>query len=428
MLDSNQILKLLPNIDCGLCNNPSCASLARKISRNRQEIGDCPLVKKDNLKRVSQLVRDSEPVKSGSSKNMEEYYEDEIIEIQPCAEYGRVTLEAHLIRPENSIFDLFDSCDMCQSFSNISSLENVKCSLEMGYGLAEKDERRIHVFKTGKIMIRRATDRADAFRTLKLVSYSLGPSIICSCGNTLADCLGGGCTDCSEDLNSGLSWLFSNFKPGVKPVSELFSSIIEKINLNQENGRSAGSAGNIPEAKSDKINDDMHHFRLAWSSLNRSLEHFKIIDDLVKNNEFGEFESHRDSLIEELREITKYCNEHLVFDLDLPPRTESLVILGICRNLRRLIDSYISLTEFDFGVDWMDRYNIASSFIFKGFSAFISCDEKSAASIEIESKGFLDKLQSEMVSENFPMEKVYLYKIAKNGYFISRMIRMPVTV
>ncbi|UCH90204.1 MAG: hypothetical protein JSV49_06085 [Thermoplasmata archaeon] len=413
MIESTQILKLLPNIDCGLCSNPSCATLARKISRNTQDAKDCPLVRKDNLKRINQLIGDSEPDQMKNQHDSNEYYDEEIVEIQPCAEYGRVTLEAHLPRPENSAFDLFDSCEMCLSFNNIQSLTNVKCSLEMGYGLAQSEERRIHVFKTGKIMIRRAKDRTDAVNTLKLISYSLGPSIICSCGNSLTDCLSGGCEECCTDIGYGLKWLYSSHEYTMTPAAELLRSRFESFK---------GKSPKQPEK------NQLHIFKEAWDRLKSTINTLEELDKLIKANKFGEIETYRENLYDDIKEISKSSNEYLISDLEIKPPAEALLFLGICRNLRRIVDGFLSLKDSQNNEEVQKLYPAVSSIVIDGLRSFISCDEKQAAKVEDDFSEFSNKLRSELEAQNYPVEMVNLYKLAINGTYTARILNIKVPV
>jgi ArsR family metal-binding transcriptional regulator len=418
MLDANQILKLLPNIDCGLCRNPSCATLARKISRDIQAVEECPLITPENQNRIHQLIDSNIPKPENKTESVNGYYDEEILEITPCAEYGRVTLEAHLTRPNNSVFDLFDSCDMCLSFSNIKSLENVKCSLEMGYGLAEKDDRRIHVFKTGKIMIRRAMDRTDAMNTMKLITSSLGPSIICSCGNSLADCLSGGCEDCYSSIDDGQRWLFGSHEYSVKPAGELLKPIFEHFKVHQDKSE-------IPPYGKE---EDMKLLALAWQTLNRLTQNLVALDSFVKANKFEELESYRDTLYENLREVSKYSNQLLVKELDHKPNTEALIFLGLIKNLRRIIDAFLSFKDKPKTPDWSQFYPVASSILFDGIKSFYFNDDTLAEAVRENFNKNVSNWQEVLKAKNYPLDLVNLYKIAINGYNISRIMKIPVAV
>ncbi|UCD92296.1 MAG: hypothetical protein JSV43_08805, partial [Methanobacteriota archaeon] len=121
-------------------------------------------------------------------------------QIHPCTEEGYVTIEAKLYlgspfgRPGE---DFFDTKQMCSSLRRISFLDSLRCSEEMGYALAEWEGKRIHVFKGGKIIIRRAEDEEDARKTLDIIGRTLWGTIPCSCGKPLIYCSSGACSECS---------------------------------------------------------------------------------------------------------------------------------------------------------------------------------------------------------------------------------------
>jgi hypothetical protein len=410
MLDSNQILKLLPNLDCGLCSNPSCATLSRKISRQVQKVEDCPLMTKDNTKRVQKLLESAEPEPQMTKFETNEYYDEEIIEIQPCAEYGRVTLEAHLPRPQESMFDLFDSCDMCLSFSDIKSLTNVKCSLDMGYGLAQSDERRIHVFKTGKIMIRRAKDRADAVSTLKLISYSLGPAIICSCGNSLADCLSGGCVDCTKNVGSGLKWLFSSFEYTEKSTAEILKPVFGRYSELIDDSLESENLDSIIDGLTLQSPEDKILLK-AYVSLKILIRNLEKLDKILVENKKADFESLRDPLYDNLRDISKYSNEYLVNDLESKPSSEALILLGLCRNLRRMVDGFLSLKDPIKDEDVNGAYSEIRSMIFTSLNAFINCDATGAGAVEDEFVDFQLRWQDKLKKNSYPHDIEYDFAV-----------------
>ncbi|MFX0199956.1 MAG: (Fe-S)-binding protein, partial [Candidatus Hodarchaeota archaeon] len=196
-----ELFRLLPQFDCGACGNPVCITLSRRIAVGWQKPNDCRYISKTNLKRIHELL--DEGIDIGPKEDIPIGH---IIEIQPCAHYGKVTLEAQLSRPTNSIFDVFDSCEMCTSLGNAGLLKNVKCSLELGYSLAEYRETRIHLSKSGKVVMRHAQDRALAIETIEVIKRCLWGAVVCSCGNPAVECLAYGCTAHQSELCNCLAW------------------------------------------------------------------------------------------------------------------------------------------------------------------------------------------------------------------------------
>jgi len=149
---------------------------------------------------------------------MDEKGED-IVEVHPCTENGLVTLEAKINLAnlfESSSEELIDPLRMCSSLRFAEFAEDLKCSEEMGYALSEWKGKRIHIFKSGKVIIRRADDKEDATRTLKLVARALWSSIKCECSNPLIFCTSGACDYCSKKI----------CRPQAKPPFERVHSFV----------------------------------------------------------------------------------------------------------------------------------------------------------------------------------------------------------
>jgi hypothetical protein len=117
----------------------------------------------------------------------------DIIEIQPCTEEGLVTLEAKLGGKTEAEF--FDAQLLCRYINATPLFTKQRCSAEMGYGVAERNGRNVHAFKTGKVIVRRAEGREMALEHLRLISRSLWPALKVRGGSALVDCLAseGGC-------------------------------------------------------------------------------------------------------------------------------------------------------------------------------------------------------------------------------------------
>jgi hypothetical protein len=111
----------------------------------------------------------------------------DIIEIQPCTEEGLVTLEAKLGGKEER--EMLDPVILCRCLNASPVFDRPRCSAEMGYGMLEKDGRKIHAFKTGKVIIRRAEGREQALGHLRLVSRTIWPAMRIGGGEALVACL-----------------------------------------------------------------------------------------------------------------------------------------------------------------------------------------------------------------------------------------------
>lgn len=119
----------------------------------------------------------------------------EKIEIQPCTEEGMVTLEAKLGREDK---DYFEPGEMGIAL-RYSPFKDVKFSKEMGYAFAVYEGKRIHIFKQGKIIIRRANDVDDALRVLKMCIKTLIPAVICESNKPAISCYRGVLEECYDE-------------------------------------------------------------------------------------------------------------------------------------------------------------------------------------------------------------------------------------
>src|SRR3990170_2112805 len=148
-VEVREIYVQLPRTDCGLCGNPSCWTFARRVYANLQKAPECLCNTEEGTKRIDSIV-----------------------------------------------FDLFDTEEMCLLLRNSGTFTDVRCSEDTGYSMFSHLSSGVHVFKTGRVIVRRATDEASARKTLNLLQRSLWGSVICSCGNTAISYAGGAVTNC----------------------------------------------------------------------------------------------------------------------------------------------------------------------------------------------------------------------------------------
>ncbi len=109
--------------------------------------------------------------------------QSEIVEVQPCTEEGLVTLEAWLGGRECEAY--FDPILLCRLLLASPFFESVRCSEQMGYGMAERGSHRLHVFRTGKVIVRRAPGKETALAILALASRCLWGARLCADGRPL---------------------------------------------------------------------------------------------------------------------------------------------------------------------------------------------------------------------------------------------------
>ena len=200
----HQLYNLMPKLDCGLCGNPSCRTMARKIATGDAKPEQCINLStrreyQKNLQHVRQLLREGVDIGAKGTIVIEE---TGVTYIHPCiSETGKVTAEARLTSgPEGAVdlkYGFYDPIQLCMILNMAGFFEDVRCSPNLGIGRVTVEDKTILIYKDGRINVRQAKDREDAVQTLRLVSRSLWGAIICSCcGNTGVDCASGGCEDC----------------------------------------------------------------------------------------------------------------------------------------------------------------------------------------------------------------------------------------
>ncbi len=198
----------MPRLDCGLCGNPSCRTMARKIATGDAKPERCvnlstrPEYKK-NLQEIGQILREGVEIGAKGTIVIEE---TGVTYIHPCiSEAGKVTAEARLTSGPEGAFDLkygfYDPIQLCMILNMAGFFEDVRCSPKLGIGRVTVGDKTALIYKDGRINVRQAKDRDDAIRTVRLISRSLWGAIICSCcGNAGVDCASGGCEDCVTQI------------------------------------------------------------------------------------------------------------------------------------------------------------------------------------------------------------------------------------
>jgi hypothetical protein len=287
--------------------------------------------------------------------------------------------------------DFFDQFQLCSSLNEVEFFDKMNCSAKMGYALGERKGKRAHVFKTGKIIMRRADDKDDALITLSAISRVLMPARLCSCNNTLVDCFGGSCDSCTEGACAAL---------------------IDAVNAKEDYHKDGVTVGKVLEEM-----DLKDHDKLA--------ENFKLLSDLaseireiqkeLKEGNIKDADKRKNETDEIVNRLQKNCMEYVLFKTDIKETVVALTQYGVGRDLVRARDGLLSLKESVKN----EFYNEATGFLFDAFSAFEKKD--AVESKEIQEK--FGKFKSVYEKGTLPWE---LYKVAANGFYISRVLGKPV--
>ncbi len=364
----SEIYALLPGQDCGLCGNPICLTLARKVAAGAQSPNDCKIINPENISKINGMVEEGIEKVSIKGRN-----KDGMTEIHPCTEDGKVTLEVQW-ESENTedqpyTYDFFSPHDMCEELSDTAHFDLSKCSPELGYAFCESNGKRLHIFKTGRIIMRRAKNKKDAINTINHVASILWPLRICSCGNILIDCFGGACEECSSRKCPVLSDLYSN------EASYL------KITL----------AGALDDKKRSEVVplflEGLDYSRSAIENMENLT--YDTIETAMENN----YKQARKLI--EMRSILGF------------------VLLGISRDMRRICDALLKLKEHD----EQRYYDKAMGMILTLRDLLKNLDEGVASSLS----GYYEKY----VKNWEPPTPVEMAKVVANSYYILRLFNKP---
>jgi len=396
--DLHSVMKLLPNEDCSLCDAPSCATLARRIVAGKIKPEECPLLDKSNLERIREVLKD------GVETTKEVVQEKAFVEIQPCAEYGRVTLEAQLPRPKGSVYDLFDSCTMCTAFSEISDLDGVKCSLELGYGLAQLKEKRIHVFRSGKVNMRRAYDRHDAYETLAMISKSLWPSVICSCGCTVQECISCSCPDCRDDVCAGLAW-------GVRDIPYKGAMLVEFV-------KSTLKAAESKKASKETV-QAVELYQTGLKHLDGLMQYLKKVDTALRAGDTGKIEEIRKEY-HELHVVLGRLSVQMLVKAQGPVALLGLILNGYESNLKNIGKGMFLVRNAN--IDPL--YPKALEIVLESIRVVKELDIEAAKALV----KLVEDVRAVWKAAPYYSGREYLLKMATYGGNLARMLERPVPV
>jgi hypothetical protein len=319
---------------------------------------------------------------------------DLIFQIHPCTEDGFVTIEAKLYlgssfgRPGE---DFFDTKNMCISLRRLRFLDKLRCSEEMGYALAEWEGKRIHVFKGGKIIIRRARDEEDARKTLNMFARTLWGSIPCICARPLVYCASGSCTECSRKVCP------IHASPPFVEVPEATSKI---------------KGGEVFQHVEKVETKDL--FLKAFQKLDDFVSDLKELDKKMIEKKFSDVPG----LVEKAEgSLEEACEAGTRFIIETPDDHQAalgMIFLGMAEDLGRVMDAMLMMKGGRFKVE---EYVTARDIAFDSYQAFVRNEESKVSEITKRHKKFMRKKHPKPIIE-----------IARSGFHIARMIAKPFPV
>lgn len=389
-METYKIHKLLPKFDCGHCENPICMTFARKIITDSQKPEECRFLSSENLAKIMEMISAKEVVRKHPHPNEDR----DLIEIHPCTEDGKVTLETQLkSKAQGTDFfsDFFDNYQLCASLEEIDVFDGMKCSPKMGYAFAEIKGKRTHIFGTGKIVMRRAENREDALNTFTKISRLLLPARICSCGNILVDCFAGACGNCSTRNCAAIQAINED------EIDHDTTTLKEYIRAFKDK--------NPPSSKL------IDNFELIGDIIGE----LKKIDDYLCKGEHEISESEK-KIDEIVKKLNKNCIQEIYTDENGTNAIIALTQYGLGRDMRRVKDGFVNLENEN--ID--ELYKIAKDIFFEAYDAFYQLDMKKSVNIG-------EKYDEFMSSFDPNSKSIWIFKIATNGFYISRILGKPVS-
>jgi hypothetical protein len=386
-----EVHELLPKFDCGQCGNPICMTFARKLLLEIQKPETCIFSTDEKRQEINRIIGDVDRKREPPAPS-----NGEIVEIHPCTEEGMVTLWAQL-KPtcgSNEIFgDYFDQLQLCRSVSQADFFDKDECSPKMGYAYVELKGKRTHIFKTGKIIMRRADNKEDAMATLSKIYRLLLPARVCSCGNLMADCFGGCCDDCFENTCQAFS---NGMDEGIP-----------------QNVGDVSTIGQIIDEQLDGLDDELKANFTRLSAI------FELIERIVEETRSGsspdkeKFRKEMDTIEDA---IVKACTE-VFLGASKPENTViTLAQYGLARDLIRAGEGLLGLEN---GKD-EGLYEEVTGLLVDAYSAFENRDAASSEDIWKRYETFVSKWEKNSMNVGYA-------KIAANGFYISRILGKPVS-
>jgi ArsR family metal-binding transcriptional regulator len=413
----HELYDLLPKLDCGLCDNPSCQTMARKIAVGDADPKECLPLRalskfKGNLHKVRLLVEEGVDVGARGTVFNEE---TGVTYIHPCiTEAGKVAAEARLPSGLEEAaylkYGFYDPLQLCKTLNTHELFRNAKCSPNLGIGKVNVDDKTALIYKDGRINIRQARDKEDAINTIRQVSRSLWGAIICTCGNTSVDCASGGCQQCQTQICP----VMSGGPPdpaatGWKPKRRTAASIIfERI----------------------KTLETRKFFEEGMKQLDEAFNFFEEVSrEFLKNRSVDDSTL---KLIEErVAQADKLAIRFIVETPHIYDAAVGLILSGVTLDLTRIIDGLKNLAFLknkSSSSIFTKLHSEATAIATEAYHNFRNTNSKGAGEMAPRYEEF--RRQWRRVFRETPHKDLLIAigKIAVNGYYISRLLAKPLPI
>ena len=179
--------KNTPEIDCGLCGFPTCATFARILVTENTEISKCPIISLEAYsERLEELTRISTDVRN-ITKPAPEQPEGGVLLSKPCMDSPDLLMAEMRIfngvRPGSpQRFGVLDPVILCWLLDCVSSrYQDMRCSKELAYAWGDMEEIKVHILRDGRIRMRRAKGREHALESFRIIERTVIGATICNC-------------------------------------------------------------------------------------------------------------------------------------------------------------------------------------------------------------------------------------------------------
>jgi len=413
----HELYSLMPKLDCGLCNNPSCQTMARKIAAGDVEPEEClplsaQLEFRENLRKVKQLVQEGIEI---GAKGRVVNEETGVTYIHPCiTEAGKVAAETRLPSgPESATYlkyGFYDPLKLCTILNMTEFFQDVKCSPSLGIGRVHVGDKTVLIYKDGRINVRQAKDKEDAISTIRRVSRSLWGAIICTCGNASVDCASGGCKECLTQICPVIS--------GGPPDP----TVTNRGPVQQTNALTIFER--VKTLKTRK------HFEEAMKQLDEAFTFFRqaSLKFLKEHSVNG---STLRLIEEKVVQVNKLAIWFIVETSNVYDAALGLMLSGVAMDLSRIVDGLKSLTssksEFSSPI-FTHLFSEAINIVAEAYNCFRTVNFEGTRQIASRYEGFR-KQWMEMFRE-MPQKDllIAIEKIAVNGFYISRLLTKPIPI
>ncbi|MGY5864587.1 MAG: (Fe-S)-binding protein [Candidatus Thorarchaeota archaeon] len=190
--------KNTPEIDCGLCGYPTCATFARSLVTRETDISNCPILAlksfNDKLNELTTLLSDT----PATTKPAPQQPEGGVLMSKPCLDAPELQMAE--MRIFNGVkpgtpqrFGVLDPVILCWLLDCVSSrYQDMKCSKDLAYAWGDMEETKVHILRDGKVRMRRAKGKEHALDSFRMIERTVFGATICNCcGHDLFSILAG---------------------------------------------------------------------------------------------------------------------------------------------------------------------------------------------------------------------------------------------